>query len=380
MAMGKVGIYIQVPFCQTKCTYCNFHTGVVSEGRFAGYAAAVEREVLGYREGVEADTVYVGGGTPSLLEAGLLAGMMRAVRERFGGGWEEATLEADPETIEIEKAREWRAMGFDRISLGTQSFVDEELKAAGRMHRRADIYRALPILREAGFENVSFDLIAGLPKQTRESWKRSLEELIALGPEHVSVYILEVDEGSRLGLEVLREGQKYSAREVPSEELMAEFYETAQRELRGAGYEQYEISNWAKAGRESRHNLKYWRREEYVGFGAGAHSFEAGRRRANRHDAAAYVAAIEAGGSAVESEEEVTREMALEEEIFLGLRKSEGIDLRRIETEYGVDLEAKVERLRAAGMMEREGERVRLAEGKLSVSNEAIVELMRDVA
>lgn len=394
--MGKAGVYIQVPFCQTKCTYCNFHTGVVSAGRFAPYAEAVCREIREHAAllrtaGVEwsesqertasenavVDTVYIGGGTPSLLEPALLADMLRALRETFACAWEEVALEADPETIEAEKAAQWAAAGINRISLGTQSFVDGELKAAGRLHRREDIYRAVPILRAAGIRNISFDLIAGLPKQTRESWLASLHELVELSPEHVSVYMMEIDEGSRLGLEVLQGGTRYSAQDLPSEDKMAEFYETAQGILKCAGYEQYEISNWAKPGFASRHNLKYWRREAYLGFGAGAHSFSGTQRWANVHDAAAYVTAISAGRSAVESVEQVTREQALEEELFLGLRQLRGINLPRIQREYSVNLEEKVGRLASAGMIEREGELVRLAAGKLSISNEVIVELLR---
>lgn len=394
--MGKLGVYIQVPFCQTKCTYCNFHTGVVSAGRFAPYAQAVCREIREHAallrvagvewseaqeqtasEDVVLDTVYIGGGAPSLLEPALLADMLRALRKTFTCAWEEVTLEADPETIQAEKAAQWVAAGIDRISLGTQSFVDEELKAAGRLHRREDIYRAVVVLRAAGIRNISFDLIAGLPKQTRESWLASLYELVALSPEHVSVYIMEIDEGSRLGLEVLQGGTRYSARDLPSEDEMAEFYETAQACLKAAGYEQYEISNWAKPGYASRHNLKYWRRKTYLGFGAGAHSFSGTQRWANMHDAAAYVAAISAGRSAAESVERVTREQALEEELFLGLRQLGGINLSRIQREYSVNLEEKVGRLASAGMIERQGELVRLAAGKLSISNEVIVELLR---
>src|SRR5271157_11493 len=395
-SMRNFGVYIQVPFCQTKCTYCNFHTGVVSAGRFAPYAEAVCREIREHRAllraaGVEwneerdrdatgsvvADTVYIGGGTPSLLEPSLLAYMLNALRETLDRAWEEVTLEADPETIEAEKATHWVAAGINRISLGTQSFVDQELKAAGRLHRRDDIYRAVSLLRAAGIRNISFDLIAGLPKQSRESWLASLYELVELSPAHVSVYMMEIDESSRLGLEVLQGGTRYSARDLPSEEEMAEFYENAQAILKTAGYQQYEISNWAKPGFASLHNLKYWRREPYLGFGAGAHSFSGTQRWANVHDAAAYVAAITAGRSAAENVERVSREQALEEELFLGLRQLRGIDLRRIQREYSVNLEEKVGRLASAGMIEREGELVRLAAGKLSISNEVIVELLR---
>lgn len=389
--MTRLGIYIQVPFCQTKCTYCNFHTGVVSAARFAPYAEAVCREVRGHRElyrasGVElpvgfekavVDTVYFGGGTPSLLDPQLLQRMMEAMRGTFAIELSEVTLEADPETVEVGKATAWVRAGINRVSFGLQSFSDKELVAAGRMHRRADIYRAVPILREAGIQNISFDLIAGLAFQTKESWIESLEELRKLGPEHVSVYLLEVDEGSRLGKELLAGGARYSAAAVPSEDLMAGFYEMACEFLGAAGYHHYEISNWAKSGFESKHNLKYWRREPYLGFGAGAHSFSGTERWANAHDAAEYVGALQAERLPAEQRETVTRESALEEELFLGLRQLDGIDVGRIEREYRVALGTRFEPLESAGLVTRDGDVVRLAPARLSVSNEVFVELMR---
>src|ERR1700676_4231120 len=255
--MKTLGIYVQVPFCQTKCTYCNFHTGVVSAARFAPYVACVCAEMgrggglysaagvnlpAGIADAV-VDTIYIGGGTPSLLDPGHLARIVAAVRENFACELREITLEADPETVTEEKASAWVAAGINRVSFGVQSFCDEELKAAGRMHRRADVYRASAILRGAGIANISFDLIAGLPKQTRESWRESLDALVELAPEHVSVYLLEVDEESRLGSELLRGGKRYSAEDVPDDDEMAEFYETACAVLGRAGYEHYEISN-----------------------------------------------------------------------------------------------------------------------------------------
>jgi oxygen-independent coproporphyrinogen-3 oxidase len=393
--MENLGIYIQVPFCQTKCTYCNFHTGVVSPGRFAPYAAAVCREIANHRQLLEStgiaipplpgsqkhsvDTVYIGGGTPSLLEPSLLVSMLQALQASFDCSFTEVTLEADPETIDAEKVAQWAAAGFNRISFGTQSFVDEELKAAGRMHRREDIYRAVPILRAAGIRNISFDLIAGLPKQTDTSWRQSLQEAIALVPEHISIYMMEIDERSRLGLEVLQSGSRYSAKDLPSEESMAEFYEMAQAQLKSAGYFQYEISNWAKPGFESRHNLKYWRRDPYLGFGAGAHSFSGTQRWANRHDAAAYVATISEGKNAIESVDTLTSGLALEEEFFLGLRQLSGINLARIERDYGVNLSERVGELASRGMVETQEDILRLPAEKLSVSNEIIVELLRSL-
>ncbi len=437
----KLGIYIQVPFCQRKCTYCNFHTGVFAKSLYGPYVDAVCREIaehtffyqaaglsadsrklggrslssaieLGKNEGTSApeadwtvDTIYIGGGTPSLLEPAALARIVRAVSTNFRCELEEVTLEADPETITAEKAAAWRAAGINRISLGAQSFADQELRAAGRMHRREDIFNAVRLLREAVLTNISLDLIAGLPHQTAASWQSNLEVLSHVRPEHVSIYLLEVDEGSRLGREVLSGGGRYSAEALPSDDAMAESYERACERLAGEGYEHYEISNWALLGpREggivgrgldaadspaaqaaasapegtfrSRHNLKYWRREPYFGFGAGAHSFNGRVRWANAHDPAAYVAKIERGESPAEQIEAMTAAHALEEELFLGLRQLDGIDFARIEAEYNVSLRPRLEALRDEGLVEIKGARVRLAPQRLTVSNEVFVELL----
>ena len=383
----RLGIYIQVPFCRTKCTYCNFHTGVFSSDLYSPYAEAVCREISGAHEsfgnagikpipGAIVDTVYFGGGTPSLLNPSALAGILDAVRRRFDCALEEITLEADPETITTEKAAAWREAGFNRISLGTQSFQDKELIAAGRMHRRDDISKATRILRDSGFANISFDLIAGLPHQTDKSWDASVEELLSLRPEHASIYLMEIDEGSRLGREVLSGGSRYSASALPEDDAMAGFYERACVRLAAAGYHHYEISNWGLPGFESRHNRKYWRREPYYGFGAGAHSFNGIERWANAHDPAAYTSTINAGQSLIEQLSVVSPEQALEEELFLGLRQLEGIDLGSIESHYHANLHPRVEELRARGLVEWDGTLLRLAPDRLTVSNEVFVELL----
>ena len=388
----SLGIYIQVPFCQTKCTYCNFHTGPAARTMYGPYARAVEREIR-ERAGVgrsaatpraeaapqlgPVDTIYLGGGTPSLLDPADLAGMLVTIRGCFAFGDGEVTLEADPETITTEKAAAWQAAGINRISLGAQSFHDKELIAAGRMHRREDIFRAVELLRAADFANISLDLIAGLPHQSADGWHESVAESIRLRPEHISIYLLEVDESSRLGKEVLAGGSRYGAAAIPDDDAMALFYEHACAELAVGGYEHYEISNWALPGFRSRHNLKYWRREPYLGFGAGAHSFDGRWRWANVHDPAAYVAAIGQGDLPTEQREEVTRAQALEEEMFLGLRQLEGIDLARIEREYqAASLGPRISQLIAQGLMERDGTRVRLAPEKLTISNEVFVALL----
>jgi putative oxygen-independent coproporphyrinogen III oxidase len=389
--MTNLGIYVQVPFCQTRCTYCNFHTGVVSSERFAPYVAAVCREIEAHEKfyashGVElsvevkratVDTVYIGGGTPSLLDPANLLRILDSIRGTFACEFSEVTLEADPETITAEKAQAWLHAGINRISFGVQSFCDAELVAAGRMHRKADVYRAAAILRAAGLGNISFDLIAGLPLQTPASWESSLRAAVELQPEHVSVYILEVDEKSRLGAELLSGGKRYNAGSVPSEDQMAEFYEQAQSVLSAAGYHHYEISNWAKPGRESAHNLKYWRRQAYLGFGAGAHSFSGRQRWANAHDAANYVSAMEGGNLPLQSIEGITPEAALEEELFLGLRQLDGIDVSRVESAYAVNLASRFDPLASSGLVERNGSNVRLTPSRISVSNEVFVELLK---
>ncbi len=385
--MTRLGAYVQVPFCQTKCTYCNFHTGVFSKELYAPYVRAVCREIaefprLLHENGIAdvadamVDTVYFGGGTPSLLEPANLAQITGAIRASFSSQFEEVTLEADPETISPEKAAAWREAGFNRISMGVQSFDDGELRAAGRMHRRADVFDATKILRTAGFGNLSFDLIAGLPHQTDRSWEESVEQLLHLRPEHVSIYMMEIDEGSRLGLEVLQNGERYSAKALPSDDSMANYYEHGCRKLAAAGYGHYEISNWGLPGFESRHNLKYWRREPYFGFGAGAHSFNGSQRWANAHDPAAYANSVLLERFPVEQLETVTQGQALEEELFLGLRQLAGIDLSSIERKYGASVTPRIQELVAQGLIEREGPRLRLSPEKLTVSNEVFVRLL----
>jgi putative oxygen-independent coproporphyrinogen III oxidase len=380
-----LGIYIQVPFCQTKCTYCNFHTGVVSRERYQPYAEAVCREITEAPPSVgpSVDTVYFGGGTPSLLEPATIAQLLDTLRATHRTEPLEVTLEADPETVTPEKASAWLAVGFNRISLGVQSFDDSELESAGRLHRRTDIFRAAEFLREAGLANISMDLIAGLPRQTQKSWEESLGELLRIRPEHISIYMLEIDEGSRLGKESLAGGSRYSASLIPAEDAMADFYEFARARLASEGYEHYEISNWALPGRRSGHNLKYWRREPYLGYGAGAHSFDGYTRWANVHDSARYVASIGQGISPREQFETLTPAHALEEEFFLGLRQLEGIDLARIERgcdpsvrEQFAILRGKIAGLRSLGLVELNGTCLRLVPDRLTVSNEVFVELL----
>jgi oxygen-independent coproporphyrinogen-3 oxidase len=360
---------------------------VFSTDLYAPYVEGICREIAEYPRLLQesriarvpdavVDTVYFGGGTPSLLDPSCLARILDSIRAGFECDFEEVTLEADPETITPAKSAAWREAGFNRISMGVQSFLDKELKAAGRMHRRDDVFRATQVLREAGIQNISFDLIAGLPHQTHDSWDESVAQLLTLRPEHASIYLMEIDESSRLGLEVLTGGKRYSASALPDDDSMAAFYERACPRLAAAGYVHYEISNWALPGLESRHNLKYWQRQPYCGFGAGAHSFNGTQRWANAHDPSAYVAAISQGHFPIEQLADVSREEALEEELFLGLRQLAGIDLACIESKYSANLQPRVEELRAQGLVEWNGTRLRLAPDRLTVSNEVFVNLL----
>ena len=384
----NLGVYIQVPFCQSRCTYCNFHTGVVSRESYQPYARAVCREIESSElaEGATADTVYFGGGTPSLLDPALLGLVMDSLRRTTNtAAFAEVTLEADSETISPQKAEAWLNAGFSRISLGAQSFHDRELQSAGRLHRREDIYRAVEALRAAGFRNISMDLIAGLPHPTRESWESSVAQLLRLLPEHVSIYMLEIDEDSRLGREALKGGERFSASAIPDDDSMADFYKYAAAQLAAAGYDHYEISNWGLPGRHSLHNRKYWRREPYLGLGAGAHSFNGSQRWANVHEPDRYVTLVERNGSAREQFANVFPPDALSEEFFLGLRQLEGIDFARIEREYDREpwmhdrlaaLRQRIDQLRSDGFLEVEGERLRIAADRLTVSNEIFVQLL----
>jgi oxygen-independent coproporphyrinogen-3 oxidase len=400
----RAGAYVQVPFCGVKCTYCNFATGVFPTSIFPSYVDAVCREIemraadLGLPacdtvstiakaqatdpSGPVIDTVYVGGGTPSLLEPRDLARLLAALRATFDCHFREVTLEVDPETVTAENSAAWRRAGYDRVSLGVQSFADAELRATGRRHRRAEVFAAEAKLRRAGFRNISMDLIAGLPCQTEDSWRQSLAELLEVAPEHVSIYLLETDEGSTLGREMLQGGVRFNARRVPSDDEMAAFYECACEILERAGYEHYEISNWAHRTRSresdlrSHHNLKYWRRETYLGFGAGAHSFDGTVRQGNTESVTEYLAVIQAGKLPVKQSEAIGKQEALDEELFLGLRQLAGIDFGRIEKAYGVSLRERIAGLAAAGFVEMEGTRARLAPAKLALANEVFVELM----
>ena len=359
------GAYISYPFCAQKCTYCNFASGVFPRELERRYVDALARELEEWN-GVS-DTVYLGGGTPSQLESRDLERLLAAIP---GRPWMEATMEAAPGSITAEKARAWRDAGINRVSLGVQSFDAKELARTGRKHTAEIVARDVEVLRAAGIENLNLDLIAGLAGQTAESWSDSLDSIERLAPPHVSVYMLEVDEDSRLGREVLLNGKRYGAPDVPSDERIVEFYETALARLEALGIHRYEISNFATPGCESRHNLKYWNLEPYYGFGADAHSFDGAMRWQNVESAAEYVERMQAGTS---PRMDLVAADPVEERFFVGLRLAEGI---RPRAEEWARFETPIRRFLDEGLLERSGDALRLTDRGVLFSNEVFEEFV----
>jgi oxygen-independent coproporphyrinogen-3 oxidase len=380
-----LGVYISVPFCRSKCSYCNFASDVFSRAVFGRYVDRVCADFenapqtaakMGGEMERAVDSIYLGGGTPTVLETEQLERIFEAVRRRFDVETSaEVTVECAPGTFSNAMLDCLLRCGVNRVSLGVQSLVDQEAAAVGRLHGRATVLDDIARLRAAGIANINIDLIAGLPHQTAASWEFSLAEIIATGTPHVSVYMLEVDDDSRLGRELLAGGTRYHAHFVPDEEAVADLYLAACERLEAAGIAQYEISNFARKGFESRHNLKYWTRQPYFGLGVDAHSMLASTTPNNEAVRFASADTLEQYmGGAVLRRTTVSCRAALEETFFLGLRLNVGINLTEIAATFGREA---VENVRATimdalddGLMEQRGDLVRLtARGRL-LSNE----------
>jgi oxygen-independent coproporphyrinogen-3 oxidase len=344
-----------------------------------GFAAArgIPRDVLL----LPLDSIYIGGGTPTLLGEERLGAVVRALRGYLRWGKDvEFTLETTPGSADAQLLRALQALGVNRLSMGVQTFDDRELRAVGRLHRARDSALLVQQAREAGFGNISLDLIAGLPYQTEESFRRSLETALKLRPEQVSLYIFEVDEKSRLGREVAGGGHRYHAEAVPGDDFMADMYETGCATLAGAGYVQYEISNFALPGLDSRHNRRYWQLAPYLGLGAGAHSFDGASRWSNPVNVREYMSRIEAGENPIDEFRTLTPDEQVEEFFFLGLRQTEGVNLEQARERWGTRClkpwEEKIQNLAPEGWMIREGNHVRLAPCAYLVSNEVFQEFV----
>ena len=371
------GIYISFPFCRQKCTYCNFASGVFSEQLTDDYLEALRAEIRAAEIPPEADTLYVGGGTPSLLDIPRLGRLLEAFGYRSeASSWAEATIEASPGSVTPEKAAGWARLGINRVSLGVQSFVPEVAAAAGRKHTPDDVAREIEMLGAEGISNINVDLIAGLARQTRQSWRISLDWVARLEPPHVSLYMLEVDDESRLGAELRKGGSRYGAAFVPSDDEISDFYLEGVERLRRLNIARYEISNFARSGWESRHNLKYWNMEPYWGFGADAHSFDGKTRWGNLPYAAEYVAAWKAGSSVRGEVEPVGRGRWTQDRFIIGLRQMVGVQASEDELAHFGGQLAKLEEL---GWVSRTDEgRLRLTPDGVMFSNEVFQEFLAD--
>ena len=417
----SLGIYISVPFCRTKCSFCNFASGVFSRALFDRYVQQVSRDIdcsqtvareLGGTLDEQADSVYMGGGTPSVLAPDQLERIFHAVRNNFAiESSAEITVECAPGTITDDVLEALLHCGVNRVSLGVQSFIDKECSSVGRLHTREIALNDIARLRAAGIGNISIDLIAGLPHQSAESWNVSLSETLATGVPHVSVYMLEVDEDSRLGNELLAGGSRYHAHFVPNDDLTADLYLAACERLEKNGVMQYEISNFARPVthgtglRESRHNLKYWTRQPYIGFGVDAHSM----LKANAELQATGVHAVRfaapdsldqqlsAVGSELspeaslaarigqlgESRSLVDTQAALEESFFLGLRLNRGISMAELQQQFGEEAlepyRAEIADLLDLALLEKAAGRLRLTTRGRLLSNEVFARFLKVV-
>jgi len=397
----KLGVYVSVPFCRAKCSFCNFASGVGGPEAIEQYVTTLCGEIARVGEAAAAlgaelprvvDTVYFGGGTPSLLEPEQMRRIFAALRGEFEiEAGAEITLEAAPGQIADAVLDEAMRLGVNRVSLGVQSFVDAESRAVGRLHTGEECAREIRRLQERGVRDVGADLIAGLPYQTRESWRLSLEaagELAAEGAlTHLSVYLLEIDEDSRLGREVLGGGARIHAPAVASDELAVELYEMGCEQLPQFGFTQYEISNFAVEGFQSRHNRKYWERKPYLGVGLDAHSMLRAEGQGPRAEgpesssAARFANADELSVYDGSTAAEVTRvgeREAFEESLFLGLRLCEGVSVQELKPEFVAGCEDAVRELAEEGLMVVEGERWKLTERGRLVSNEVFGRVLEE--
>ena len=393
--MEKLGLYLSVPFCRSKCTYCNFASGVFPAAHHDRYVARLEEDLGAIRTRAKAwgaklpnavDSIYFGGGTPSLLGPSLLRRLFTALRREFAVmPTAEITMECAPGQLDGAQLEAMAECGVNRISFGVQSFVDSEARHTGRLHTRAVALADIRRVQKAGVSEVSVDLIAGLPGQTVNSWHESLEVLAETGVDHASIYMLEVDGESRLGRELLASGGRYHAQEVPGDDLVADLYADAIGYLAGHGLAQYEISNFARPGSESLHNLKYWRRQPYLGAGLDAHSMLRARmgaalRFATTDDLDAYL-----GGAAWTEPRRMSREEELEEAWFLGLRLNEGVSLATLRQQFSAPVVraclATVSELEEEGMLRfADGDRVALTPRGRLLSNEVFARFLAERA
>jgi oxygen-independent coproporphyrinogen III oxidase len=370
--MTAAGLYVHIPFCSSRCSYCDFATGLYQSELAERYVRGLINEIKSSRyDGEIVDTIYFGGGTPSLLTPAQLERILVSLCERFKiATGPEITIEINPGSATPEKLRAFQSLGVNRASFGAQTFDDAELAKLGRSHNSAATLRTFTALREAGFANVSFDLIAGLPGQTLAGWQKNITQALELAPEHLSFYLLEVHSGTPLAEHIRRGIQPQ-----PDDDLAGVMYEWMIDEAAAAGYEHYEISNLCRPGFHSRHNVKYWTAAPYYGFGCSAHSYDGDTRRwSNQRDVLKYVEMVESGASPAVEEQRLDQFDVRAEAVFLGMRLMQGVDLRRYRESFGVDLRDEhaedLDRFCKAGLIELDGDLIRLTRTGALLSNE----------
>lgn len=372
----RSGVYLHIPFCAARCHYCNFATGGYEAALAERYVSALESEILTapqrHRSELhrEIDTIYLGGGTPTTLSSQQLSRILDACRKTFILAPEsEITIEANPGSVSRRYLSELRSSGINRLSFGVQSFDDRELEMIGRIHNADEARQALAVARQAGFDNVSLDLIAGLPEQSMEGWRYNVEQALELEPEHLSVYLLELYKDAPL-LHRIERGELRAG----DEQVSIDSYFLLVDEAESRGYEHYEISNWAKPGYESRHNLKYWIGDPYWAFGVSAAGYDLASRWSNTRNIHDYLDRIERGASPVEQVTELTDEDRQSEALFLQLRLKNGVNLERHEAEFGVDVLSRyasdIDRLNEAGLIEVSDGTLRISRAGAVLANE----------
>lgn len=371
LSVTVLGLYLHIPFCSAICNYCNFNRGLVDSALARRYVRALCDEIgRATARGTGADTIYFGGGTPSLLEPREIAEIIEQCRRTFDLAQNaEVTLEANPESVTCETLAGYRAAGVNRVSFGVQSFRDDELARLSRLHSRQRAVCAYQQAREAGFDNVSLDLMMWLPGQSVEAWLESVAEAAALGPDHLSLYMLEVYPNAPLKEEMLR-----SSWSLAPDEDAAVMYVTAMERLEGCGYEQYEISNLARPFRRARHNLKYWTDGDWIGLGCGAHSTLDGVRWKNVAATEEYIGRIERRIPTAVDVRRLSPTERLEEALFTGLRLADGVDVEEVGGRYGIDVLAQygpaLTPFFEAGLLEARGSRLRLTRQGMLLANE----------
>ena len=376
-----LGLYIHIPFCVKKCAYCDFLSWSGDKEQRVDYVRALEQEILSYKnfaEDYQVSTLYFGGGTPSVLEGELLERIMEAIRRTFQIEEKaEVTLEMNPGTALKEKLELYKKLGINRLSMGIQSVKNENLKLLGRIHTYEDFLESYCMAREAGFDNLSGDLISSLPGQTLAEWKEELKILMETPLEHVSVYQLIIEEGTEFY-------KKYGECEelLPDEETSREIYLWTGKYLKSRGFEQYEISNYAREGKQSAHNLRYWERKDYLGLGLGAASMIRNMRMSNTRDWDKYMAYCRDPGKIREEVEVLEESGQMEEFMFLGLRKTRGISKKEFRRTFGKDIdlvyEKTLEKYLKNGMLQESGDRIFLSEEGILLSNQVFADFLFD--